>query len=213
MRYADTVATLIEHGWTKTHYARWEDARAHNYTTFSRRGNEDVVSTSQLGWALRVKPTHRYDRDRGAYTVSWANHAKTADVWVSTPDERGNQVAIAMVFDADGRVVRQIHVQSGWKPHTATNEDVSRTARRESPQGRESARLASLIAAQEREERTAKLREDQERMERLTQDARELLEQGGYDPEMIQVTQMGKVVIDLEDFLSIMRAATYEDHY
>jgi hypothetical protein len=48
--------------------------------------------------------------------------------------------------------------------------------------------------------------EDQERLERLADDAREMLEEQGYDPTIIQVTQAGKVILDLEDFLSILRS-------
>ena len=206
MRYADAVKALEEGGWTKTHYPRWGDARAHSFTTVSRRNDENVVSTSQMGWALRAKYATRYDRVRGRISVSWAESAKSADVWVSTPDELGSQVAIAMIFDAEGKVIRQIHVQSGWKPHVATNEDVARTARRYSPQGRETDRLASLMADQEREERTARRAQDQERLERLADDAREMLDEQGYDPTIIQVTPAGKVIIDLEDFLSILRS-------
>lgn len=206
MRYADAVAALVEGGWTKTHYPRWQDARAHTYATVSRRGSEDVVSTSQMGWALRAKYTTRYDRVRGKLSVSWAHSAVSADVWTSIPDERGNQVAIAMIFDADGKVIRQVHMQSGWKPHVASNEDVARTARRNSPQGREEDRLASLMADQEREERMARRAQDQERLERLADDAREMLDEQGYDPTIIEVTGRGKVVIDLEDFLSILRS-------
>jgi hypothetical protein len=206
MRYADAIAALVEGGWTRTHYDDWKGARDHRYDSVSMRHGQAVVYPSSLGWALHAKRVHRYDRVRGSSTISWADHAVSADVWVSTPTERGDQVVIAMVFDATGKVIRQMHVQSGWKPYPATNEDVARTARRESPQGRERARLESLIAEQEREERIARRMEDRERLERLADDAREMLEEQGYDPTIISVTPMGKVTIDLEDFLSILRS-------
>ena len=206
MRYADAVAALVEGGWTKTSYADWKDARDHRFNTVSLRDGQRVVLPAGLAFALRAKRVHRYDRERGAYTVSWTDHAKTADVWVSIPDEQGAQVAIAIIFDAEGKVVRQVSAQGGWKPHLVTNEDVGRNARRYSPQGRKTDRLASLMADQEREERMARRAQDQERLERLADDAREMLDEQGYDPTIIQVTQMGKVVIDLEDFLSILRS-------
>jgi len=206
VRRDDAVAALIEGGWTRTHYPNWKDARDHQYATTSLRDGQHVILPAGLAFALRAKRAHRYDRVRGAYTVSWTDHAVSADVWVSTPNERGAQVAIVMVFDAEGKVIRQVHVQGGWKPHLATNSDVVHTARRNSPQGREMDRLASLEADRKREEHNAKRMQDQERLERLADDARELLDELGYDPAIIEVTGRGKVVIDLEDFLSILRA-------
>lgn len=157
--------------------------------------------------ALRVKYMTRYDSVRGRILVSWADSAKSADVWVSTPDSEGRQAAIVFVYGEDGKPVRSMGVQAGWKPHPMTNDEIYRWARMYSPQGREERTQRAREYDLEIEHRRLARIEDEARWARLREDAAELLAERGFEPEVIRRGMSeADVVIDLETFLSILRA-------
>lgn len=204
MKLEQAVAALTEGEWTKTHYHRWGDARAHRYVSSVRDG---TTYWGKVGEALRVKYMTRYDSVRGRILVSWADSAVSADVWVSTSDSEGRQAAIVFVYDEHGKPVRSMGVQTGWKPHPMTNDEVYRWARMYSPQGREERLQRAREYDLEVERRQLARIEEQARWERLREDAEELLAERGFEPEVIRRgSRETEVVIDLETFLAILRA-------
>lgn len=205
MKLEQAMAALDDGGWTKTYYPRWGDARAHRYVSSVRDG---APYWGKLGEALRVKYTTRYDKAcHGYIQVSWADRAKSANVWVSTPSDDGRQAAIVIVYDERGKPVRSMGIQAGWDPHPMTNDEIYRWARMYSPQGRQEAAQRAREHDLEMERRILARIEEQARWARLREDAEELLAERGFEPSVIRRgSRETDVVIDLETFLSILRA-------
>lgn len=202
MKFDRAIELLVEGGWT-THYPRWGDARAHTYPAYTPQGEKRAT----LYLALRPKYVSRYTPGKGRSDVSWADHAKSADVWSSIPNENGWVSVIAIVFDRDGKPIRQVHTKNGWKARPVSNEDIGDLGRRESPQGR--ARAAEQVAAHEveRERKRAEFEAERARWDQLRDDAKMLLDEKGYGPDVIRRgTRDSEITIDLETFLSILRA-------
>jgi hypothetical protein len=182
-KWTEIEETFVTEGWSKVSFASIAETLA-----------EDACRPVSL--AVRTRRGHHSP-------AAWADDIASVNVWRPAKEnmpswERGTTIVV--VKDTAGRTVHKFSYSDGSTGWSPTNKSVLR----------EIANSGSTAAAtrkaneHSRQEAQNKKDADEERYEKLAQDATELMAGAGYET-VVESDGGGMALISLEDLLSLLR--------